>query len=956
MSLFVRAALACAIVCALCGTAHSFGKNKVNREVFDWEMLRTIHFDVYYPRGMDALGAHAGRLCEEGYVHIANYLRHELTDPVPVIIYPSHIAFQENNIIPNILGEGTGGFTESFKTRVVVPFNGSYADLRHVLTHELVHAFQYNILFNDTTGALLSRFGRRGLPLWIMEGMAEYLSIGYDDTADMVMRDIIFNDKFATLADLTKYNIHSGYLLYKQGQSFYYYLEETYGRWAIGEFFRDVRDVGDLDTVFLALTGKTMEEVSLDYVRYFKRRYYPIIDGKKFEEEEGEQITHHLKTRSSFNSCPAVSPDGARIAFLSNTDVYSNVVIVDITKKKKERTITTLVEGETSSRFEGMHLLSNNLSWSRDGKRLAFVAQSHGRDAVFIVDPANGRVLDRIELDFRAVLDPALSPDGGSIAFIGQGDGAADLYLYRIAEKKLSRITNDRFSERHPRISAKGDFLVYSSNWNEAGDVERGAYNIYRHDIATGERTTLVASPGNDLQADLSHDDSRIVFISNRKGIYNAYVRDLSSGEESRLTNVLCGVFYPRWFPDGTRIAYVGYQNLGYDIFTREAKGAGGGTDNSRETPLKRVDFPAAYFDMKNAAQMPYAARITNDFIAFGVAATTGYGLAGIAQAGFSDFMGDHRVIFTANYFQYNENGVLNFDAVYFYLKHRWDFGAGVFRKENPFGVFSLETINELIHNVYWDTERMYHYGAYGIARYPFTRFARMNLRATMSRYEVDYTEYSPRTDVAGNLHQVSASLSYDNVIWGYLGPLDGIRGQAEVEEAIPAGADSFDYGTVSVDIRTYFLIRKRYVLALRGSAGHVFGRDSQQFKYYLGGFTNLRGYPFFEFSGENVFFTRAEFRFILVEHLKFGWPLFFRMVPIGGVLFADAGSVWNRNVYRFNDPETGKFDDFKVDFGFGFRITLFPIIFKLDYAWPYNNKSFDSMRVLFSIGMVYWD
>jgi len=318
--------------------------------------------------------------------------------------------------------------------------------------------------------------------------------------------------------------------------------------------------------------------------------------------------------------------------------------------------------------------------------------------------------------------------------------------------------------------------------------------------------------------------------------------------------------------------------------------------------------------------------------------------------------MGDHRVIFTANYFQYNENGVLNFDAVYFYLKHRWDFGAGVFRKENPFGVFSLETINELIHNVYWDTERMYHYGAYGIARYPFTRFARLNLRATTSRYEVDYTEYSPRRDVAGNLHQVSASLSYDNVIWGYLGPLDGIRGQAEVEEAIPAGADSFDYGTVSVDIRKYFLIRKRYVLALRGSAGHVFGRDSQQFKYYLGGFTNLRGYPFFEFSGENVFFTRAEFRFILVEHLKFGWPLFFRMVPIGGVLFADAGSVWNRNVYRFNDPETGKFDDFKVDFGFGFRITLFPIIFKLDYAWPYNNKSFDSMRVLFSIGMVYWD
>jgi len=229
-----------------------FGKNKVNREVFRWNILKTIHFDVYYPNGMEPLGEYSARIAEEGYVHIANTLNHELTQVIPIIIFPSHIEFQENNILLQIIGEGIGGFTEAFKNRVVVPFTGSYGELRHVLTHELVHAFQYNMLFDDVSGAAMSQFSYSGMPLWMMEGMSEYLSIGYDETADMVMRDVIYNDQYATLMDLTKLQVRSGYLIYKEGQAFYFFLEQKYGKEKIGELFRDIRDMGDFDEALKA--------------------------------------------------------------------------------------------------------------------------------------------------------------------------------------------------------------------------------------------------------------------------------------------------------------------------------------------------------------------------------------------------------------------------------------------------------------------------------------------------------------------------------------------------------------------------------------------------------------------------------------------------------------------------------------------------------------------------------
>ena len=147
-----------------------FGRNKVQFDDFDFEILRTDHFDIhYYPEEAEAV-QDAARMGERWYERFARTFQHEFERTKPIILYADHPDFQQTNTLTGFIGEGTGGVTESLKNRVIMPLTGSYWDTDHVLGHELVHAFQYNIAQSRRGGGLQ---GLSTLPLWLIEGMAE---------------------------------------------------------------------------------------------------------------------------------------------------------------------------------------------------------------------------------------------------------------------------------------------------------------------------------------------------------------------------------------------------------------------------------------------------------------------------------------------------------------------------------------------------------------------------------------------------------------------------------------------------------------------------------------------------------------------------------------------------------------------------------------------------------------
>ena len=168
--------LAAVLVCWVSGPwaqDGGFGKNKVQYREFDWSYISSDHFDVYFYDGGHDLAVFSATVLESAYVEISAQLNHQLGKRVPCIIYQSHNEFQQTNVTGGLLEEGVGGFTESFKNRMVMPFTGSYEDFRHVLHHELTHAVTFDLLYGGGVGSLLSRRSLFRQPLWFAEGFAE---------------------------------------------------------------------------------------------------------------------------------------------------------------------------------------------------------------------------------------------------------------------------------------------------------------------------------------------------------------------------------------------------------------------------------------------------------------------------------------------------------------------------------------------------------------------------------------------------------------------------------------------------------------------------------------------------------------------------------------------------------------------------------------------------------------
>ena len=187
----------------VCVAQQYFGGNKVQVRSFEFQVLRTDNFDIYFYEEEREAATIAARMAERWRARLGRVLTHDLSGRQPLILYAAHPHFEQTNAIGGDIGEGTGGVTESIRRRIILPLGGPLADTDHVIGHELVHAFQFDITSPEQGGGRAGLPGAQRLPLWFIEGMAEYLSIGpVDPHTAMWVRDAVLQEKLPRIKDL----------------------------------------------------------------------------------------------------------------------------------------------------------------------------------------------------------------------------------------------------------------------------------------------------------------------------------------------------------------------------------------------------------------------------------------------------------------------------------------------------------------------------------------------------------------------------------------------------------------------------------------------------------------------------------------------------------------------------------------------------------------------------------
>ncbi|MGE5805669.1 MAG: peptidase MA family metallohydrolase, partial [Ignavibacteria bacterium] len=497
------------------------------------------------------------------------------------IVYNSTNDFQETNVTDQYLSEGIEGFTELFKNRVVIQFMGSYKKLRHLIHHELTHAVMNDMFYGGSIQNIIANNITIQLPLWFSEGMAEYQALGWDIDTDMFIRDAAINEYLPDLQQL------EGYFAYRGGQAVFYYISQKYGKEKIGELINKVRSEGNVEEGFQSTVGLSLKDLNERWKKEIRKVFWPDIAIRKDPDEFAKRLTDHREDGGFYNTSPALSPQGDKIAFLSNRDYYFDVYIMSAIDGK---IIKKLVEGNRTEDFEELNILTPGLSWSPDGSKIALSAKSSGYDLIYIID-VESEDKESLPIRLDGIKSIVWSPGGNKLAFIGHTAQQSDLYCYDLDKKELTYLTNDVFTDDDPEWSYDGNSVFFSSdriNYFTDGSIPEH-FKIYNHNyeqkdlysinINTNKITRITDLPNSDESSPVCGPDGKeILFISDLNGINNIYkkpiqindkdsLNGIASVEPVPITNSLNGLYQLSTSKDGKKLVFSTLYQGAFNIF-----------------------------------------------------------------------------------------------------------------------------------------------------------------------------------------------------------------------------------------------------------------------------------------------------------------------------------------------------------------------------------------------------
>jgi hypothetical protein len=860
-----------------------FGRNKVHYEDFDWKVMRTDHFDIFYYGEMQNIAEIGAYYAEQIYDELKVEMNNVVTRRVPLIFYNTSLEFQQTNTTPGLLPEGVGGFFEFLKGRVVLPSTGSLKDFKHVIRHELVHVFMTNKVYRVLRDHKLPT--NRMPPLWFVEGLAEYLSTEMDSQAEMVIRDAVINNYLVSIKDI--FRIFGSFLMYKEGQSFLEFAGEKYGKQRVLDILENIWTNSTFSRVLEYTFRKNLEDLDEEWQYYLKQKYYPLL-----EKDLPPSIGATKITKVGFNFSPVnFTIDSTKFMyFISNRDGYSSIYRMPFTPDNKPLDDPSIVlRGEKDEEFEAFHLFQSAMDVSSDGL-IAFVTKKGGTDAIHFFSIYQNEIVRRYQdHDLVNIISPRFSDNGNRVVFHAvDRKGFMDLYIYDLLDDKLYRITNDYYDDRDPTFGLNDRQIIFTSD--RSGGKFKNKYNLFSINLDTYEIEYITYLKAHNYSPILSSDKKKLLFTSELDGVRNIWEIKIEENhfakEIKRITRFFTSVFTPAYL-DSSSIAFSGFENFSINLYVM----------NDFQKALDSTEV--IYMEMDSAKgkwlaskiQLPserkkveYEKQYSLDFAQSVVTTDPIFGTRGGAVLSLSDLLGDDRyylLIYNSANVQSDFLRSFNIILQRANLGKRVNYGYGVFHLSGR--RYDLRDPDEFFY------ERSF--GGSFVLNYPVSKFQRLETTVTLANSDKEIVTGVIERKALLAINTIA--FIHDNSLWGPTGPIAGSRGLILLGYTSDIKFSNVNYFSIVADYRYYARVALTTLFALRVALFYNEGKEAR--RYVIGGSWDLRGYRRFSIRGEKIWLSSLEFRFPLIDQLLIKFPVFnLGFGGIRGAFFFDVGGAWD--------------------------------------------------------------
>ena len=884
-----------------------FGRNKVQYTDFEWHVLKTDHFDVYYYPQMKDLAERGAFFAEESYKLLEVKFNHSLNNRVPLIFYSSHLHFEQTNTTGGFIPEGVGGFFEFLKGRVVIPSDGSVAQFKHVIRHELVHVFMGSKINRVMTDHRKPQ--DRTPPLWFTEGLAEYWSTEWDQQAEMVMRDVVLNEMVVGLRDMDR--IYGSYLMYKEGQNALMYVGKAYGEEKILLLMENFWKENAFSDVFKITIGKNYKDFDDEWLYALKKQYFPLYASS---DAPGNVTVNVVK--EGFNFKPIVfEGDSLRdVYFMSNRTGYTGIYRKNLDDKDPRANVETVVEGEQSDDLEAFHPFRSRIDISKDGI-LAFVTKSGENDALHLYDVRKNEIVQTFRFkSLVSIGSTSWAPDGKQLTFASiDMSGNDDLYILNTETRDLRKLTNDYYDDRDPAWSPRGDKIVFTSDRTPFGKDNK--YNLFLYDIKTGSIDYLTYGNESYSAPAWSKDGSKLAFTCDAGGAQNIWIMDVDKRfpggfrSMTKVTYFTTAAFDPTWTNSGD-LVFAAFDKFSFQL--RMIKNIAAVRETSTTVRLIDLYEKEKPWEAKSIAgtseikSYKYQGDYSLDIAQSAISTDPVFGTAGGAFLALSDLLGNEQYYFLIYNTAQSQDELLssfNLAISRLSLGQRTNYAYGIYRFAGR--RYDLTDRDEFFF------ERAY--GGYFALSYPLSKFER--LETTVSLTNSDKEVIGTIEDRKALLLSNSVAFTHDNSLWGPSGPLDGSRFNLTLAFTSDIQYSNVDYYTVIADYRHYFRLAQRSAFASRFWLFYNEGKESRRF--VMGGSWDLRGWPRWSIRGEKLWLTSHELRFPFIDQLALQLPFGgIGFSSIRGALYFDAGAAWDK-----------KYTETLGSVGGGIRMNLFGVL-----------------------------